>query len=293
MLKNVCRPSSATLDTATVGAVVGELSDPYGWLWDETVVDLSRVRFVRPSGLVALSTYVATAVGHGSAVRVVCPRVAGCCDYLATSGVLQHCAGLDVALDGSGGREAKAPSTNPRVLPVTPILTGRDAGAVWTRVDTLVERVMGATTTDGRQTARAFSSALHEMAANAARYGTRGYVAAQRYKNKWDGKSYVEFAIGDTGPGIKATLGGTYPWAPRVSDAEVLGRMVREGLSSTGGGRGYAVVKDFTSDYGGQFDLRSGTGALSLPRGRRDPIVGETADVWSGTFMAGSITVDG
>ena len=287
----VCRPLASTLTINSVAPVARVLSDPYGWFNDEVVVDLSAVRFAPPAGLVAVVGAVAAAAGYGTQVRVVCPTDGGCCSYLASSGVLQYWKRTGVVLDGSGGVEGRSPSASPTILALTTVVTDGDAGDVRQRVGDVLERLLGSGDEAWRRRRQSFRGAVHEMSTNVVRH-TRatGFVLAQKYYNRRERRYFVEFAVGDAGPGIPVTLRGGVGGLDDLADEVVLGRMVREGLSSRGGGMGYETVVQFTSAHDGQFDLRSGAASLSISRGGGEPKTTALGWSWPGTVLSGSVT---
>ena len=286
-----CRPNGRELTIRTVGPVARVLADPFGWLEDEVIVDLSATRFSAPDGLVALTAAISAAVNIGTTLRVRCPRDAGCNRYLGAAGVIQHWSRLGVSLEGSSGVEDCAPSASSTVLPLTAITSDNDVRDVKLRVTELIERLLGSGDAEWERRRRAFSSAVHEMSTNVIRHtGKTGFVLAQKYRNRGERRDFVGFAVGDAGPGIPATLRTSHKWLGESSDHQVLDRMLQDGLSRGEGGMGYQVVQRFTGQHAGHFALRSGDGSLTLARGQVTPTVSALGWTWPGTVVSGSVT---
>ena len=286
----VCSPSDLTLSIDSVAPVVRTLSVPYGMLMREIVVDLSATQWVTPAGLVGLVAGLSWATERGTTVRVVCPEDGDVCSYLGGCGVLQRCAEIGVNLSGSQRHEGRTPSMGRKGLVLTAFDTDDEVGTIRRRVGPVLERVLGGGDDEWVQRRGAFRGAVHEMTTNVVLHtDSTGFVLAQKYVTR-RGEHFVEFAVGDAGPGIASTLREAHPGLQGVLDHEVLDRMVRDGLSRKGGGAGYQTVRDFTSRNRGRFDLRSGDAKLTLRRGQRAPRASSLGWTWPGTVLSGSIT---
>lgn len=213
----VASPTRPRLSIQTVEPLVTSLTGFEAWLGEEVTLDLSQVRFVCPSGLVALTTYVDAAVNDGVRVSLRSPENSDCCEYMAASGVLQYCAGIAEVV-GASGREAKSTSLSSTVLALHVVETESDAVAARLQVERGLHQVLGSGSARWERVRKAVTAAVHEMCANIAFHARaqRGFVIAQKYFNRFQGRHWVEFAVGDAGVGIRKTLSEAYPDLGRV-----------------------------------------------------------------------------
>lgn len=98
-----------------------------------------------------------------------------------------------------------------------------------------------------------------------------GVAAMQTYRNR-AGTRYVVMSIGDAGVGVRKSLASNNALSGRLeSDAQALGVAVQAGSSRFGvGGHGGGLprVLEIARRYGGRVAFRSGTGALAYNGGR-------------------------
>ena len=288
----VASPSRSTLSIQTVEPLVASLTGFEALLEEEVTLDLSEVRFVRPSGLVALATYVDAAVNDGIRVSLTSPRSSDCCEYMAASGVLQYCASIAEVI-GASGRESKSSSLSNTVLALHVVETESDAVAARLEVARGLHQVLGSGNMKWEGIRKAIAAAIHEMCTNIAFHARarRGFVIAQRYFNRFQERHWVEFAVGDAGVGIRETLSEAYPDLATAPERHVLKRMITERLTrrSDHGGSGYYTLQRAVREHNGTLTLHSGCGQVVLRPRAATPQLSTLGVRWPGTVLAATI----
>lgn len=288
----VASPSRSTLSIQTVSPLVATLTGFEAVLREEVTLDLSGVRFVCPSGLVALATYVDAAASDGIRVSVVSPMSGDCCEYMAAAGVLQYCARVGDVV-GAAGREAKSSSQSGTVLALHVIETESDAEQARLEVERGLHRVLGSGGEQWEGVRKAVAAAVHEMCANIAYHARarRGFVIAQKYFNRYQQRHWVEFAVGDAGIGIRESLSEAYPELASAPEHLVLGRMMTERLTrrQAYGGNGYFTLQRAVREHNGTLTLHSGRGQAILRPRQGKPQLSVLTSHWPGTMLAASI----
>lgn len=291
----IARPSRPILSIQTVAPLVATLTDSAAALVEEVTLDLSDVQFVHPSGLVALATYVDVASSDGILVSLTSPVSEDCCEYMAASGVLQYCAHVG-EVTGAAGREAKSSSRSETVLALHIIESESDADQARLEVERGLHRVLGSGSTEWERARKAVAASVHEMCANIAYHARarRGFVIAQKYFNRYQQRHWVEFAVGDAGVGIRASLAEAYPDLASAPEPHVLGRMMTEGLTRRPehGGNGYYTLQRAVREHKGTLTLHSGRGKAILRPRKTTPQLSALGTRWPGTVLAASIECD-
>ena len=226
---------------------------------DEVTIDLARLDFIEPVGLVAVAVVAERAHSSGRAVRFTGPDNIDRADYLAR----MRLAG---AFDALGIEHALPPVHERRSghrLVELHRFDDEDG------LDELVDALIRTYVDDHPGLIQPLYAALDEIAVNVFEHSGRdhGFLAMQRF----DGSNDIAFAIGDSGVGLRASLGAS----TRVPDDGVaIARAAQIHISSVdqpGRGRGIRRVIDVTGQHSGSVRLASGTAYGTFARGNPDP----------------------
>jgi len=160
----------------------------------EQVLDLSRVDFVMPRGIVAIATYVESAVREGVAVRVIGPSSPDISRYLSRAHLPHVLNELGVQHDFGMVRERNLGN---RLVVLTRFSNNNDVVA-------LADSVRDFAAPYGTGSADALHTAVCEAGENVETHaGTpHGYLVAQYYP----GNRAFRFALGDSGIGFYGRL---------------------------------------------------------------------------------------
>lgn len=249
--------------------------------------DISSIGFAEPYGVVVLAAIMEKLVHDGHQVEVICPTDINCASYLVSCGFVQQVRSF-AGLAGAARLEGSA-TTSSTVLPVHLLRSPEDVEALQVRVEEFL-RLAG-----GWEERHPIIGTIRELCVNVFHHADypAGWIAGQRYHNRYEGSDYVEVAIADAGQGIRRSLGAVIPEMLSLSDGCVLERMLREGLTSTQNayrGNGYYVLQEAAGELDGSFSLRSGAGAVLRGRGgelhRR-----ENLPMWPGTQLKARFTL--
>lgn len=184
--------------------------------WERTL-DLRRMRFCEPLGLVALAAFAEGALLAGERVVVRGPTEPSIARYLSRMRLGAVLAGLGVEHDLPVVDEH---DTGERLFELATFDGARGAGA-------LAELVHRAVEADDLEAAGALYDGVCEAGQNVAHHSgrARGFLAAQRTHQG----SRLLFAVADSGRGMLATLRGR----GATSDADALKLALTPGLSGT------------------------------------------------------------
>ena len=223
------------------------------------VLDLSGRTFFDPADLVRLAVLSEDAVIAGRGVEFIAPGDPDVARYLARMRVGEH-------LDRLGVRH-QLPAVRARDLGNRLVELHRfDQEAGLERLlDALVETYV----TDRLQLVQPLYAALAEIAGNVVDHSGRehGYVALQRYTSR----PRVEFAVGDSGIGLRARLSQTLPVADDRTAIMLAAQTHVTTTGQPGRGRGIGEVIGITGTHGGTVTLASGRARGAFTRGDLRP----------------------
>ncbi|HEX8549957.1 MAG TPA: hypothetical protein VF681_00240 [Abditibacteriaceae bacterium] len=234
-------------------------------------LDLSRVAFVDPYGICALTLF----LNHLPAEALpVCLRLpgfpsaeaanSGPVSYLTRMGFWEEVHHLlDARPEEIPIRPAQLPDTN-LLLDLT-IMRSHDAISVMLRKTGEILQNLGFAITARGHVLEVLSELCSNVLLHAqTEFG--GVAAMQTYRGR-SGERYLVMGISDAGIGIRRSLAANMTLAERLgSDAQALGVAVQPGASrfATGGhGGGLPRVLEIARRYSGKVAMRSGAGALA------------------------------
>lgn len=223
------------------------------------VFDVSRWTFFHPADLVELAVRTEHAVLAGRPVRFVGPDNVDVAHYLARMRVGEHLDRLAIP--------HRLPAVRARDLGNRLVELHRfdQAAGLERLLDALLETYVA----DRPHLVQPLYAALDEIAGNVVDHSGRqhGYLALQRYTSR----PRVEFAVGDSGIGLRARLSQT---VPVPDDRTAIARAAQTHVTTTGRpgrGRGISEVIAITGAHGGTVNLTSGTARGLFARGDLRP----------------------
>ncbi|MBF4568768.1 hypothetical protein ITJ57_08285 [Plantibacter sp. VKM Ac-2880] len=252
---------AGTLDALSVT----ELSESF----DDLHLNLERVRFATPEGIVAMVTKLEKIARSGTSVLVSAPTSDNVSNYLARAHVPHILDGLDIRHGFGSVREWHQGN---QLIELQMFSSSSEVHALATSVHAFAEP-------HGADIAAQLFSAVCEAGENVSFHAetTHGYVMAQYFPNRGD----FGFAIGDSGVGFLGSLS-------RIGATDhdsALAMAVAPGVSATGErNRGYGLssIRDNVSGLGGSFKIFGGNRKLSFgsgcaPTGSKGAFVGVQA----------------
>jgi anti-anti-sigma regulatory factor len=235
-------------------------------------LDLTRLRFVDPAGLVTLAVVAEQATDGGRPVRFTGPADPDVAGYLNRMRLGAQLAALGVEHDLPAVHERRQ---GHRLVELRRFdgEAGLDAVAaalVLTYVD------------DHPELVQPLYAALDEMARNVLEHSARthGYVALQRY----DARRAIAFAVADSGIGLRRRL-ATRIAVPDDRTAVVRAAQVHvTSVGRPGRGRGIGRVIAITGAHRGSVTLVSGAAAGTFRHGSPDPRLADLSAGFPGTL---------
>ncbi len=240
-------------------------------------IDLSRMRFATPQGLVALLIKVDRLRFKGIDVEVVPPRDEDVARYLAR-------AHLGEVLD-SVGASIDLPSVSERDLGNRLVELRRFEGS--RDVRQLAESIESFASPHSIRAADKLHEAVMEAGVNVEDHSGRphGFLAAQYFPRN----ESFEFAIGDSGIGYKKALVHRSP----ESHSEAIRLAVTPGVSSADGptrGYGLSEIRSEFTQIGGRLEIYSGNSYRAYSaRTRPDGMSGVFAGTLRGALVTGTL----
>jgi hypothetical protein len=239
---------------------------------DPCVFDLSQRTFFHPADLVDLAVRTEDAVLTGCATFFVGPDDVDVAHYLARMRVGEHLDRLAIP--------HRLPAVRARDLGSRLVELHRfdQAAGLERLLDALLETYVA----DRPQLIQPLYAALAEIAGNVVDHSGRehGYLALQRYSSR----PRVEFAVGDSGMGLRARLSQT---VPVPDDRAAIVQAAQTHVTTAGGpgrGRGISEVVAITGAHGGTVTLASGTARGVFARGDLHPRLQPQAPPQPGTL---------
>jgi hypothetical protein len=218
-------------------------------------LDLTRLRFVDPAGLVCLAVVAERATGSGRPVRFTPPADPDVAAYLNRMRLGAQLAALGV--------DSALPAVQERRQGHRLVELRRFDGEAG--LDAVAAALVGTYVDDHPELVQPLYAALDEMTHNGLEHSARshGYMALQRY----DARRDIAFAVADSGIGLRRRL-ATRIAVPDDRTAVVRAAQVHvTSIGRPGRGRGIGRVIAITGAHRGSVTLTSGT-ASGLFRGR-------------------------
>lgn len=235
---------------------------------ERALLDARHVRFVDPSGAVAL-----VAAGEllrsrtGGATPLGLPESPDVQGYLARAGLFRVGEGI-FAPDARPPRRGSGASDV--LLELTPIHTNRDVHVVVDRIQEGAGAILQRTLRYPPTAAIHFSVMLSEVCQNVVEHAEGpGWVAAQAYHwGKRLGRHVLVVAVGDLGRGFRGSLASEHSarFGDRWSDATALEAAFLHGMTrfpDPGRGQGLQQIRRQVRKWGGLLKVRSGRARIA------------------------------
>jgi hypothetical protein len=268
MDRRLVPPSS--LDESTFEQLIRQVKGLQPVTAGEIVIDLERVRFVDPYGMVGLLALARFLRRRTLAPVLMLPRSDEVMKYLDRMDFSRHaerlCA-VDLTTlwpDGEYSRSAHSDV----LLEITPITRSEDIHYIVDRVRERAQMILSQNLHYEQAAIDGFVVALSEVCQNIPEHSEDvGYVAIQKYfYGRRLGKNVVKIAVMDLGVGFRASLEPKYaPLAADWTDLKALRLAVFEGASrhdDPGRGQGLSAVRRFIERWHGKLMIRSGSARL-------------------------------
>ena len=241
------------------------------------VLDLSGISFVVPVSIVILASRMSLLRQNGIEVQIIAPRNPDVANYLSRMGLLELCEQL-------GGIQCSVPlvRSSPqasRLLEVTPFQKPED-------LDELALQVSDHMPAGTSEATQSLLTCIYEVGQNVPQHAQSqyGFAAAQYYPRKG---SYL-FAIGDSGLGLRATLGSKY--APQ-DDTDAIRLAVAEGVSRKNGnrGKGLHTTRRILTGQAGSLTVISGKTSVTYSDPESEPREFKSGRGGPGTLISGML----
>ena len=235
-------------------------------------LDLTRLRFVDPAGLVSLAVVAERAADTGRPVRFTAPADADVAGYLNRMRLGAQLTALGVEHD--------LPPVHERRQGHRLVELRRFDGEAG--LDAVAEALVLTYVDDHPELVQPLYAALDEMARNVLEHSARshGYVALQRY----DARRDIAFAVADSGIGLRRRL-ATRIAVPDDRTAVVRAAQVHvTSIGRPGRGRGIGRVIAITGAHRGSVTLVSGAAAGIFRGGSFDPQLSDLPAGYPGTL---------
>lgn len=230
---------------------------------DDVTIDLSRLRFVEPAGMLGFVTACVEAQRMGNTLTIVPPNDPDVANYLLRMhfrDLLRH---HGIGFSGPfASRQVRARELGTRLLELCTIMDHVEGERIGGQLYAM-GRVAGVPVGFIRRAVVAWEEALDNALEHSGRHEV--FTVAQRYQRR------IEIAVGDLGVGFLATLKRRYRIA---TDAQALALAIRPGISGVSAERGNGLpyaIEEVVDEGGGIFLLRSGHASLRLARAGRFP----------------------
>ncbi len=259
---------SSTINSFVIEKILRDSGLRKGNKPESLVMNLDRVEFADPAGMVALLELLRFFSSLHVPVRVTPPE-SEAFSYMDRMGFWQKADQLP-GHDLPGSRRSGARETDV-LLEITDIRESRDVHRVLDAVRSRARTILLKHLNYGRKELDRFLTALSEICQNIIEHsGDRGYVAVQKYFYRETlGKNVVKMVVSDLGKGIRASLSDKLKqefgsdWTDRKAIEQALFQNVSR-FDDEGRGHGLASVRTSTDRWDGRLTIRSGTARVSM-----------------------------
>jgi hypothetical protein len=235
-------------------------------------IDCSQVRFVDPSGVLALlSVGLSAPYRRERAWGLALPRDPAVLSWLERCGARRLIDELFVVAGApqDGGPAPRDQGRDPVLLDLSLVREGADIHRAVARIKGRADLLLVSRLGYSGLAADRFTVALSELCQNVVDHsGSPGLALAQCYQRA-GGETEIRLAVADVGVGVRASLSPRYA-AGHVGawdDRAAIRLAFQSGVTGTGNpdrGLGLAAVADMVRAWGGALRLRSGTAACTV-----------------------------
>lgn len=222
-------------------------------------INLQKVKFVDPYGLVALCLAGRYLWNKCKDIRVILPDSSDCQAYLYAMGFIKLAEGFAQLKNAVDGLVSGQQLSQEIVLELTRIekkgkKPHNDIKNVLERLGTILQNQLNFQEKETSDLVNIISELCYNIKDHS---NDEGFVAVQRYQRR-DGKRYVVIGVGDLGVGIRNSLGQRYDVSLWSHTDAIVQALKKEFSAFPNRGLGLYMVSKITKDYGGALHIRSG-----------------------------------
>ncbi len=230
-------------------------------------VDLSRVGFVDPYGIVGVLEAGRLYQSRGVKKELVLPRSEDVLRYMDRMDFFRYAGRYYIIRPGRPNLSSRylRRSSSDVLLEITPIEKSDDIHFIVGKVRERARMILQKHLNYDEKTVSEFIVALSEICQNIIEHSDNiGFVGIQKYRFSRIEKNVVKIAVMDLGRGFRASL------SERInvgSDSDAIEKAMFHAVSrhpDRGRGLGLAAVRKFVSDCSGRLSIRSGSARLSI-----------------------------
>ncbi len=255
----------ASLDYRSVDELYGLVA---GWDGGSPLVDLHRLRWVDPTGMIALLALGKTlTTREGARPKINLPESQEVLGYLSRMGFFAE---ASRCFDYDGGDRRRPARASDVLLEITPIEENHHVHEVVDKVQRRAGAILSHTLHYPPSAVVQFSVILSEVCQNIIEHADApGWVAAQAYN--WArrlGREVLVISVIDVGRGFKGSLSAGHAgrFGDRWGDATALEAAFIHGLTrfpDSGRGQGIQQIRKQVRKWDGILSVRSGTARIS------------------------------
>lgn len=229
-------------------------------------LDLERITFVEPSGLVCLVLIIRYLKEFCEGLHIIVPKMKTVTSYLNRIGFFSFLSGLshDWISYGVPAGSSDSFRDSDVLLELTSVHSESDVETILSKIYTILSTNLKYSST---MIAR-FLSSLSEVCQNIPQHSEDwGVVVVQTYTNRSTGERFVKMAVGDLGIGIRRSLSQKYSDALEWQDSYAIMKALEPNVSrmrDDGRGVGLSQVHAFVRRTGGVMRIRSGSSRVSF-----------------------------
>lgn len=263
----ILSPQNSTLDRNSFEGLVPDNFD------SDLTVDLSRVEFVKPWGIVGLCLLLTELQGKGLNFEVALPKKHDVLVYLKRIhfGSFVEELGLSVKVESLNRVSIQEHSTEGTLIELTRLKFRDDFQAKFDQMVHFLQRI-GLDEERSFLTVGLMGEAVDNIFFhNFGRWPFRQFVGGLLMVQKWPGANTIEVAVGDFGIGIRASLMEIEEYKNLHTDEEAIRKALKTNVTSRPqhrGGNGLPfILRTIQADLRGEMDIRSGDSHLRVNGG--------------------------
>jgi anti-sigma regulatory factor (Ser/Thr protein kinase) len=234
-------------------------------------INLQKLRFVDPYGLVALCLAGRQMWNKCKNISVILPDSFDCQSYLHAMGFVKLAESFAKIENAAGGLTSGQRLDQAVVLELTKIEKKEkdprsDIKNILERLSNILKNQLNFKDKEVAD----FSNIVSELCYNIKDHsGDEGFIAIQRYQRHTDGKRFVVIGVGDLGVGIRSSLGRRYDVTSWSHTDAIVKALRKEFSALPNRGLGLYMVSKITRDCGGALHIRSGDARVYIRHNAR------------------------
>jgi hypothetical protein len=261
------------LEEASLESLIRQLYPLPGAAFPGWEIDLGRVRFIDPFGMIGLLEVGRHLKSHDVSPRISLPRREEVVEYMDRMDFFKASFGIFQLVHPVSWPEEKFRRSRRSdvLLEITPIKRSDDIHTIVGEVEKRAESILRVNLNYNSRAIDLFVVALSEICQNIPEHSQdMGFVGIQKYYfGRRLGKNVVKIAVMDLGIGIRESLSEKYApsFGEKWNDFQALSLALFERasrFSDPGRGHGLSEVRKLVQRWNGKISIRSGTARLVL-----------------------------